>query len=149
MKQTFTLLALLIFFAVTNTYSQSSSMLIKKEKFNIDKQGEDNIGYTQALKVGNTIYVSGSVGWGNMKDALKLAYDEIDKTLKHYNASFKNVVKENLYSTALDSVIANKEIRTQYYGTDFPAATWVEVKRLYNPGLVVEIEVTAVLPEGK
>lgn len=149
MKQTFTLLALLIFFAVTNTYSQSSSMLIKKEKFNIDKQGEDNIGYTQALKVGNTIYVSGSVGWGNMKDALKLAYDEIDKTLKHYNASFKNVVKENLYSTALDSVIANKEIRAQYYGTDYPAATWVEVKRLYNPGLVVEIEVTAVLPEEK
>ena len=147
MKQTFTLLALLIFFAVTNTYSQSSSMLIKKEKFNIDKQGEDNIGYTQAVKVGNTIYVSGSVGWGNMKDALKLAYDEIDKTLKHYNASFKNIVKENLYSTELDSVIANKEIRVQYYGTDYPAATWVEVKRLYNPGIVVEVEVTAVLPE--
>ena len=149
MKRTFTLLALLIFCAATNAYCQSSSMLIKKEKFNIDKQGEDNIGYTQAVKVGNTIYVSGSVGWGNMKDALKLAYDEIDKTLKHYNASFKNVVKENLYSTALDSVIANKEIRVQYYGTDYPAATWVEVKRLYNPGLVVEIEVTAVLPEEK
>ena len=147
MKRTFSFLTLLIFFAATNAYSQDSSMLIKKEKFNIDKQGEDNIGYTQALKVGNTIYVSGSVGWGNMKDALKLAYDEIDKTLKHYNASFKNVVKENLYSTALDSVIANKEIRVQYYGTDYPAATWVEVKRLYNPGLVVEVEVTAVLPE--
>lgn len=147
MKRTFSFLTLLIFFAATNAYSQDSSMLIKKEKFNIDKQGEDNIGYTQALKVGNTIYVSGSVGWGNMKDALKLAYDEIDKTLKHYNASFKNVVKENLYSTALDSVIANKEIRVQYYGTDFPAATWVEVKRLYNQGIVVEVEVTAVLPE--
>ncbi len=147
MKRTFTLLALLFFCAATNAYCQSSSMLIKKEKFNIDKQGEDNIGYTQAVKVGNTIYVSGSVGWGNMKDALKLAYDEIDKTLKHYNASFKNVVKENLYSTELDSVIAYKDIRTQYYGTDFPAATWVEVKRLYNPGIVVEVEVTAVLPE--
>jgi len=147
MKRTFTLLALLFFCAATNAYCQSSSMLIKKEKFNIDKQGEDNIGYTQAVKVGNTIYVSGSVGWGNMKDALKLAYDEIDKTLKHYNASFKNVVKENLYSTELDSVIAYKDIRTRYYGIDFPAATWVEVKRLYNPGIVVEVEVTAVLPE--
>jgi len=149
MKRTLTLLALLFMLAVTNAYCKSSSLSIKKEKFNIDKQGEDNIGYTQAIKVGNTIYVSGSVGWGNMKDALKLAYDEIDKTLKHYNATFKNVVKENLYSTELDSVIANKDIRLQYYGTDYPAATWVEVKRLYNEGLVVEIEVTAVLPEEK
>ncbi|HNZ71731.1 MAG TPA: RidA family protein [Prolixibacteraceae bacterium] len=149
MKRTLTLLALLFMLAVTNAYCQSSSLSIKKEKFNIDKQGEDNIGYTQAIKVGNTIYISGSVGWGNMKDALKLAYDEIDKTLKYYNATFKNVVKENLYSTALDSVIANKNIRLQYYGTDYPAATWVEVKRLYNEGLVVEIEVTAVLPEEK
>jgi len=148
MKRTLTLLALLFLGVTSNAYCQSNSLL-KKEKFNIDKQGEDNIGYTQAVKVGNTIYVSGSVGWGNMKDALKLAYDEIDKTLKHYNATFKNVVKENLYSTELDSVIANKDIRLQYYGTDYPAATWVEVKRLYNEGIVVEIEVTAVLPEEK
>ncbi len=146
MKQPFTILLLLILSALTNAYCQSSSTVFKKEKFNIDKQGEDNIGYAQAVKVGNTIYVSGSVGWGNMKDALKLAYDEIDKTLKHYNATFENVVKENLYSTALDSVIANKDIRKLYYGTDYPAATWVEVKRLYNAGLVVEVEVIAVLP---
>jgi enamine deaminase RidA (YjgF/YER057c/UK114 family) len=103
----------------------------------------------QAVKVGNTIYVSGSVGWGDMKDALKLAYNVIDKTLKNYHATFKNVIKENIYTTELDSLIAYKDIRRKYYGTDYPAATWVEVQRLYSPGLVVEIEVVAELPEVK
>lgn len=127
-----------------------SAQTLKKDKFNINKTEEDKIGYAQAVKVGNTIYVSGSVGWGKMDDALKLAYDEIAKTLQHYNIGFECVVKENLYSTTLDSVIKYKDLRNNYYkNNDYPAATWVEVKRLYNPGLVVEIEVIAILPEDK
>jgi 2-iminobutanoate/2-iminopropanoate deaminase len=126
---------------------QDNAKALKKDKFNIDKTGEDEIGYAQAVRVGNTIYVSGSVGWGKMDDALVLAYNEIGKTLKNYDATFDNVVKENLYSTELDSVIKYKDVRKIYYGNDFPAATWVEVKRLYNSGLVVEIEVIAELPD--
>jgi len=130
-------------------HGQDNVNSLKKEKFNIDKAGEDEIGYAQAVRVGNTIYVSGSVGWGKMDEALILAYDEIGKTLKNYNATFENVVKENLYTTALDSVIKYKDLRINYYGNDYPAATWVEVQRLYNPGLVVEIEVIAELPGDK
>jgi enamine deaminase RidA (YjgF/YER057c/UK114 family) len=130
-------------------YSQTKYEILKKEKFNINKSGEDEIGYTQAVKVGNTIYVSGAVGWGKMQDAFKLVYDELDKTLKAYGANFTYVVKENLYSTMLDSVIKYKEIRRKYYNNDFPAATWIEVKRLYDPGLILEVEIIAVLPEIK
>jgi 2-iminobutanoate/2-iminopropanoate deaminase len=142
-------LGLFILFSTLNVsvMCQNNGAALKKEKFNLDKAGEDKIGYAQAVKIGNTIYVSGSVGWGNMDDALKLAYNEIGKTLKNYNANFSNVVKENLYSTELDSVIKFKNVRREYYKDDFPAATWVEVKRLYDPGLVVEVEVIAVLPE--
>lgn len=128
-------------------YSQVNSKILNKEKFNINKADEDKIGYTQAVKVGNTIYVSGAVGWGKMQDAFKIVYDELDKSLKAYGADFSNVVKENLYSTMLDSVIKYKEIRRNYYNNDFPAATWVEVKRLYDPSLVLEVEIIAVLPE--
>jgi 2-iminobutanoate/2-iminopropanoate deaminase len=143
----FTILILCIF--LHNVIAQNNLPPLKKEKFNLNKIGEDEIGYTQAVKVGNTIYVSGSVGWGKMDDALKHAYDEIDQTLKSYNASFEYVVKENLYTTELDSVIKYKNVRRNYYGNDFPAATWVEVKRLYDRGLVVEIEVVAQLPDNK
>lgn len=144
MKTNYFKLAIIFLFVLI---SFSKAQEIKKEKFNIDKSGEDNIGYAQAVKVGNTVYVSGSVGWGSAEEALKLAYDAIDKTLKNYNISFANVVKENLYALSLDSVIKYKDIRLNYYGDDFPAATWIEVKRLYTPGLEVEIEVIAELPE--
>jgi enamine deaminase RidA (YjgF/YER057c/UK114 family) len=147
--RTKSLLSFLIILVALNlsVMSQNNRGTLKKEKFNLDKAGEDKIGYAQAVKIGNTIYVSGSVGWGNMADALKLAYEEIGKTLKNYNATFSDIVKENLYSTELDSVIKFKDVRRDYYKNDFPAATWVEVKRLYDPGLVVEVEVIAVLPE--
>ncbi|HNW50023.1 MAG TPA: Rid family hydrolase [Prolixibacteraceae bacterium] len=143
------LLFVSLLFVAFQTVGQNKVNELKKVKFNLDKAGEDKIGYAQAVRVGNTIYVSGSVGWGKMEDAMKLAYDEIDKTLKNYHATFKNVVKENLYTTALDSVIKHKDLRMNYYGTDYPAAIWAEVQRLYNPGLVVEIEVIAELPEDK
>lgn len=84
-----------------------------------------------------------------MDDAIKLAYEEIGRTLKHYNATYANVVKENIYTTALDSLIKYKDLRKTYYGKQFPSASWVEVKRLYNADLVIEVEIVAVLPEEK
>lgn len=139
-------LAIILFSTIVfNASAQKNGF--NKEVYNSNKQSEDEIGYAQAVKVGNTIYISGSVGWGNMPDAIKLAYDEIEKTLKHYNATFNNVVKENIYTTALDSLIQYKDLRKVYYGKDYPSASWVEVKRLYNADLIIEVEIIAVLPE--
>lgn len=146
-KQSLLLAVIMLILFGFQVNAQSQKTILKKEKFNIDKAGEDEIGYTQAVKVGNTIYISGAVGWGKTEDALKLVYDELEKSLKNYNATFENVVKENLYALALDSVIKYKDVRKLYYKNDFPAATWVQVSRLYNEGLVVEVEIVAVLPE--
>jgi 2-iminobutanoate/2-iminopropanoate deaminase len=122
---------------------------IQKEKFNINKAKEDTVGYAQAVKVGNTIYISGSTGSGNMPDALKMAYGKIEKSLKNYNIGFECIVKENLYTTVIDSVIKYKNIRKNYYNKDYPAATWVEVRRLSSLKQTVEIEVIAIMPETK
>jgi len=56
---------------------------------------------------------------------------------------FSDVVKENVYATDLDAFIRNKDLRKAYFGRSFPAATWVQVQRLYVPSLVVEVELTA------
>jgi len=120
---------------------------IKKQKFNIDKAGEDGIGYAQAVRVGKTLYISGSVGAGNMENAVKTVYDELEKTLKAYNATFQHVVKENVFTTDIDAFIKQQELRKKYYNGDFPAASWVEVRRLYTPELVVEVELIAELPD--
>ncbi len=140
--------ALILFSSVYYVVAQDNKLApLEKEKFNLNKAKEDTVGYAQAVKIGNTIYVSGSVGWGTMPEALKMAYDKIDQTLKHYNIGFEYVVKENLYTTAIDSVIKYKNVRRKYYNKDYPAATWVEVNRLSSLKKIVEVEVIAVIPE--
>ena len=108
---------------------------------------EIDIGYCEAIRIGNTLHVSGVVGQGDMPAAMHKAYDTIRQTLAANGFEFRHVIKENVYATDLDAFIRNKDIRKEYYGTDVPAATWVQVQRLYLPAFVVEIEVTAELPK--
>jgi len=75
---------------------------------------------------------------------VRSVYTRLGEVLAANGLSFSNVVKETVFATDLDAFIRNKEIRKEYYGSDFPAATWVQVQRLYLPAFVVEVEVTAV-----
>ncbi len=134
----------LMLFTTVVVYAQPNN--IRKEKINMSKLVEDEIGYTHAVKTGNTIYISGTVATGEIAAQVRTIMENINATLAKYAATFQNVVKENVYAVNLDSFIAVKDIRKAYYNNDYPAATWVEVKRLYLPQFLVEIEVTAVLP---
>lgn len=118
---------------------------LQTEKFQLGPW-EDDIGYRQAVRVGHTLYISGSVGAGDMPAAIRQAYEALDQTLKHYGLTFAHVVKENIYTTNLDALKAHLAVRRAFYGKDFPAATWVQVARLYEPDHVIEVELIAELP---
>jgi enamine deaminase RidA (YjgF/YER057c/UK114 family) len=107
---------------------------------------EAQIGYCEAVRVGDTLYVSGTVGQGDMPKAIEQAYTGLRRTLEARGLKFDDVVKENVYATDLDAFIANKDVRKRFYGTHTPAATWVQVSRLYSPKFVVEVELVAVYP---
>ena len=100
------------------------------------------------MRIGDTLYISGSVGAGEMPSAIRESYDELKRTLAAHGLDFRNVVKENVFTTDLDAFKASKDIRKEYYGTECPAGTWVQVQRLYLPKFVVEVELVAVLPKG-
>jgi 2-iminobutanoate/2-iminopropanoate deaminase len=124
-----------------------------KTSFSVYHSGpwEQQIGYAQAIRAGHTIYISGTVGAdekGFPKDLeaqMKLAYASIEKSLNHYGASFSNVVMERIYTTDMDGLIKCQETRKRIYGDWLPAATWVEVRRLYTPEAMIEIEVELVV----
>lgn len=120
---------------------------LHKEKFNIGPW-ENEIGYAQAVRVGNTLYISGSVGEGPMPQAVDQAFGAIKKTLAHYGLDFRHVVKENAFTTDIDALKSANEVRKAYYGTDFPAATWIQISRLFSPQHVLEVEVIAVFPDA-
>ena len=126
--------------------STVSAQELRKEKFSRGPW-ENEIGYAQAVRVGNTLYISGSTGSGNMPDAIRSAFTAIKETLAAYHLDFRHVVKETAYTTDIEALKAANEVRKTYYGSDFPAATWVQVDRLFTPETVLEVEVIAVFPE--
>jgi 2-iminobutanoate/2-iminopropanoate deaminase len=117
--------------------------------FHRSERIETEIGYCQAVRSGSTLFVSGVAGEGSMDSAVHSVYDRLRQTLAANGLSFADVVKENVYATDLDAFIGTKEIRKDYYGSVLPAATWVQVQRLYLPSFVVEIELTAVYPRKR
>jgi enamine deaminase RidA (YjgF/YER057c/UK114 family) len=108
---------------------------------------ETDIGYCQALRVGNTLYISGIAGQGDMSSAIRSVYERLRQVLEANGLSFANVAKETVFATDLDAFIRNKDMRKKFYGESLPAATWVQVERLYLPSFVVEIELTAEYPK--
>jgi 2-iminobutanoate/2-iminopropanoate deaminase len=108
---------------------------------------ENEIGFCAAVRSGSTLHVSGVVGQGAMDAAVRSVYDRLGKTLAANGLTFANVVKETVYATDLDAFKRSENVRKSYYGSRLPAATWVQVQRLYLPSFVVEIEVTAEYPQ--
>ncbi len=109
-----------------------------------NERSETEIGYCQAIRVGNTLYLSGTAADGDMPGAIRSVYGRLGKTLEENGLSYADVVREVVYATDLDAFIRNKELRKAFYGQTLPAATWVQVQRLYVPSLVVEVELTAI-----
>jgi 2-iminobutanoate/2-iminopropanoate deaminase len=121
---------------------------IAKKKFHWGRGESDTAaGYAQAVLVDNVLYISGTVGGGDMAQAVDRVYKGLERTLAHYGADFRHVVKENLYTTDIEGVKAHNSIRKAFYKGDYPAATWVQISRLYMPQATLEVELNAHLPK--
>ena len=115
--------------------------------FHRSEAAEVEVGYCQAVRSGNTLYISGTTGRGEMPVAVQSVYERLKQTLEANGLTFSNVVKENVYTTDLDAFERSKDIRKAFYGTSLPAATWVQVQRLFLPSLVLEVELIAEYPK--
>ena len=139
---------LLLFQGVFLLTIQAQENNIKKEKYNWGTGTQDTTaGYAQAVKVDNVIYISGMVARDVNPEGIKRVYDALEKTLKSYGATFQNVVKENLFTTDIEAMKKYNDARKTYYKGDFPAATWVQVTRLFMADARLEIELIAHLPK--
>jgi 2-iminobutanoate/2-iminopropanoate deaminase len=104
---------------------------------------ERSIGFCQAVRVGDTLYVSGVTGTAPMENAVPRVYEQLRVILEANGLTFRDVVKETVYATDLDAFIRASSARKPFYGSWLPAATWVQVQRLYLPSFVVEVELIA------
>ena len=117
---------------------------------------EKDLGYSQAVLIDKTLYISGSVAAdgngrlvasGDMAGQMRAAYANIRRTLVAHGAGFDEVVKETIYTTDMDALLKASDLRFEYYGKErLPTTSWVQVQRLVDRGFLVEIEVVAELP---
>lgn len=132
-----------LFFLVITYKSNAQGILEQNGKVFHLHPSEKDWNYAQAYRSGNLLYISGTVGNGEIDKALERVYKTLEVTLKKYNLDYTHVVKENLFAKDIEAVKKHKDIRKKYYGTHTPAATWVEVTRLLDNESVLEVELTA------
>ena len=129
-------------------------LTINKETKSLDMPWEKEYGYAQAVKVGDTIHVSGQVshddkgnivGRGDMEVQMRQAYENIRKLLTQYGATLNNVVDETLFVTDMDAAFtaAVKCRQDIFSGTPVIASTIVQIQRLAFPELMIEIRCVA------
>jgi enamine deaminase RidA (YjgF/YER057c/UK114 family) len=122
-----------------------------KEVFEAFEGQHERFGYSQAVAVGDSIYVAGTLGVGpgfelpdDLAEQMALAYQNIAETLAHFGADMSHVVEQKVFVTDIDAAIAALPVRkAAFTGGQPPASTMVEVSRLGLPRAKVEISVIA------
>ena len=128
---------------------QAQQKTIEKEKWHWDNplKQDTSAGYVQVVKVDNVLYISGAVAREVTPEGITNVYKALEKSLKNFGATFQNVVKENLYTTDMEAMKKYNDARKAFYKGDFPAATWMQVARLFMHDARLEVELIAHLPK--
>jgi len=114
------------------------------------------VGYARAVKVGRAIHVAGTtatgpdgavVAPGDAHAQAMQALRNIEAALHELGASMRHVVRTRMFVTDMTQWEAVGRAHGAFFGDVRPAATIVEVTRLIDPAMLVEIEADAVLDE--
>ena len=115
---------------------------------------EDIVGYSRAVRVGNIIEVAGTtavdergeiVGSRDPYLQTKFILQKIEKALIEAGASMKDVVRTRMFVIDIAKWEEIGRAHGEFFREIKPAASMLEVKGLISPGLLVEIEVTAII----
>lgn len=121
---------------------------------------EPQWGYSQAVRHGSSLYVSGTVSIdadgepravGDMAGQVRNVYADLAQCLAAFGATMGHVLRDALVTTDLDRFRAEgmEERARAYAGHALPAsASWIEVPKLANPAFLFEVDVIAHVPTG-
>lgn len=152
---------ILLTLAILSCKQKQTPNKIEKEKpeyFQLRPEVEKAYGYTHAVKIGNSIKISGAVSMdnegnptaiGNIEQQMKNCYADLEKILKHYGCTFDDVIKEDIFTTDMAQMLEKSGYRAEIYKNGFPTGSWLEVKGLALPEFMVEIELEVHKTEEK
>jgi enamine deaminase RidA (YjgF/YER057c/UK114 family) len=119
---------------------------------------EPIVGYSRAVRFGDMVAVSGTTatdahgtiaGAGQMYVQARQALTNIRTALERMGLTLENVVRTRMFVTDIERFADAARAHHEFFAASPPATTMVEVRRLVDPRMLIEIEADAYAPEAE
>lgn len=129
---------------------------MERINYSSNTKWEEITGYSRAVKIGNTIEVSGTVavdennmlvGDNDAFNQTKFIIEKIERVLINAGASLVDVVRTRMYVTDISRWEEYCKAHGEFFKKIKPCTSLIEVKALIAPEYLIEIEATAVLSD--
>ncbi len=127
---------------------------MQRTNYSSGAKWEDIVGYSRAVKIGNTIEVTGTVavdensqlvGKDDAYAQTKFIIEKIEAVLKRAGASLQDVVRTRMFVTDIARWEEYGKAHGEFFSQVKPCTSMIEVKGLIDPEYLIEIEATAII----
>lgn len=124
----------------------------ERQRYSSGMKWEQVVGYSRAVRVGGRVYVTGTtatdengdvVGIGDAYVQTVQTIKNIERALQALDAGLENVVRTRMFVTDISRWEEYGKAHGEFFRKILPATTMVEVSKLINPQMLVEIEADA------